>query len=50
MTTARPFRAPRDVAGAAIELQRESGRQFDAEVVDAFLRVLHREGELREAA
>lgn len=50
MTTPRPFRAPRDVADAAAELRRECGRQFDHEVVEAFLRVLEREGELREAA
>jgi signal transduction histidine kinase len=50
MTTPRPFRAPRDVAEAAAELRRECGRQFDYEVVEAFLKVLEREGELREAA
>jgi len=50
MTSARPFRAPRDLTDAAAELQREAGRQFDAQVVEAFLAVLCREGELRLAA
>ena len=50
MTTPRPFRTPRDVADAAAELRREAGRQFDAEVVEGFLAVLARDGELRLAA
>jgi signal transduction histidine kinase/putative methionine-R-sulfoxide reductase with GAF domain len=50
MTTARPFRTPREVCDAAAELRREAGRQFDGEVVEAFLTVLEREGELRLAA
>jgi signal transduction histidine kinase/putative methionine-R-sulfoxide reductase with GAF domain len=50
MTTARPFRAPRDAAEAAAELRRESGSQFDAGVVEAFLAVLEREGEGLAAA
>jgi HD-GYP domain-containing protein (c-di-GMP phosphodiesterase class II) len=50
MTTPRPFRSPRDITDAAEELRREAGRQFDAEVVEAFLSVLTRDGELRLAA
>jgi HD-GYP domain-containing protein (c-di-GMP phosphodiesterase class II) len=50
MTTPRPFRSSREPADAAAELRREAGRQFDAEVVEAFLAVLEREGELRLAA
>jgi len=50
MTTARPFRAARTHAEAAAELRREAGRQFDGEVVEAFLRVLERDGDLRACA
>ena len=50
MTAARPFRAARTAAEAADELRREAGRQFDAVVVEAFLALLGREGELRAAA
>jgi signal transduction histidine kinase/putative methionine-R-sulfoxide reductase with GAF domain len=50
MTTSRPFRAPRDPSDAAAELQREAGRQFDGDVVEAFLAILRRDGELRAAA
>jgi len=50
MTAPRPFRAARSTAEAVAELRREAGRQFDAEVVEAFLAVLEREGELRAAA
>jgi signal transduction histidine kinase/putative methionine-R-sulfoxide reductase with GAF domain len=50
MTTARPFRGPRAMADAREELRREAGRQFDSQVVEAFLAVLEREGEARAAA
>ncbi len=50
MTTPRPFRAARTTAEAAEELRREAGRQFDASVVEAFLALLEREGEVRAAA
>ncbi len=50
MTFERPFRPARDPAQAAVELRRAAGSQFDAEVVEALVRVLEREGRLREAA
>jgi signal transduction histidine kinase len=50
MTTPRPFRGPRDPGESMDELRREAGQQFDASVVEAFLEVLGREGELRAAA
>ncbi|HTR97714.1 MAG TPA: HD domain-containing phosphohydrolase [Candidatus Acidoferrales bacterium] len=50
MTTARPYRAARSAANAVSELRREAGRQFDGQVVEAFLRVLAREGDLPAAA
>lgn len=43
MTTPRPFRTARPASEAIAELRRESGRQFDGEVVEAFLAVLARE-------
>ena len=50
MTVERPFRPARDPAEAVAELRREAGSQFDAEVVEALVRVLDREGRLRDAA
>lgn len=50
MTSPRPFRAARTPAEAAEELRREAGRQFDGDVVEAFLGVLEREGEAPRAA
>ena len=50
MTVERPFRAAREPADAVAELRLEAGRQFDAEVVEALVRVLDREGRLQEAA
>lgn len=50
LTVERPFRAAREAAEAVAELRREAGRQFDADVVEALVRVLDREGRLREAA
>jgi len=50
LTVERPFRAARAPQDAVAELRREAGRQFDAEVVEALVRVLDREGRLREAA
>jgi signal transduction histidine kinase/putative methionine-R-sulfoxide reductase with GAF domain len=50
MTVARPFRPARAPADAVAELRREAGAQFDAEVVEALVRVLEREGKLRDAA
>ena len=44
MTTGRAYRPPRTRAEALEELRRESGGQFDPRVVDAFARVLEREG------
>jgi len=48
LTVERPFRAAREAAEAVAELRREAGRQFDADVVEALVRVLDREGRLRE--
>lgn len=50
LTVERPFRAARAPEDAVAELRREAGRQFDAEVVEALVRVLDREGGLQEAA
>ena len=41
MTSERPYRATRDHADACRELARCGGAQFDAEVVDAFIRASH---------
>jgi diguanylate cyclase (GGDEF)-like protein/putative nucleotidyltransferase with HDIG domain len=40
MTAGRPYRSARPPEDAALELRRESGRQFDRHVVDALLRVV----------
>jgi HD-GYP domain-containing protein (c-di-GMP phosphodiesterase class II) len=40
MTTDRPYRPGRSVAEAAEELESEAGRQFDPQVVEAFLAVV----------
>lgn len=40
MTTDRPYRKGMEVDIAASELRKNAGHQFDADVVDAFLRVL----------
>ena len=51
MTSHRPWRAPLSGDEACEELRRESGGQFDAQVVEAFLRVVGRDaGDLRAAA
>ncbi len=50
MTSPRPFRSPRSHEGAVAELRRVAGGQFDPEVVEAFVRILEREGEVRAAA
>jgi HD-GYP domain-containing protein (c-di-GMP phosphodiesterase class II) len=50
MTDQRPFRTPRAPAEAVEELRREAGTQFDAEVVEALVRVLDREGHSWDAA
>lgn len=50
MTETRPYRPSRSPGDALAELRREAGQQFDAAVVDAFLRVLARDGEAVRAA
>jgi HD-GYP domain-containing protein (c-di-GMP phosphodiesterase class II) len=50
MTVERPFRPARGPDDAVAELRREAGAQFDPEVVEALVRVLDRDGLLREAA
>ncbi len=40
MTSDRPYRAAMPVAEARAELQRCAGRQYDPQVVEAFLQVL----------
>lgn len=42
MVSPRPYRLPRKVPEAAAELQRESGTQYDPDVVNALVRVLAR--------
>ena len=44
MTTDRPYRKAMPVEAAIEELKRNTGSQFDPAVVDAFLRMLAREG------
>ncbi len=46
MTMGRPYKQQRTVERAALELVEYVGRQFDAEVVEAFLEVLKEEGKL----
>ncbi len=45
MTSGRPYRSARSREEAVGELRHEAGRQFDPEVVEAFLRALEREAE-----
>ncbi len=44
MTTDRPYRKAMPIEAAIEELKRNKGSQFDPAVVDAFLRMLAREG------
>ena len=44
MTTDRPYRKAMPVETAIEELERNSGSQFDPEIVEAFLRILARDG------
>ena len=50
MTCPRPFRTSLTPEAAVAELRREAGRQFDGEVVEAFVRLLERDEEFRAAA
>lgn len=43
MTAERPYKPPRGIEDAKLELKRCSGTQFDPEVVEAFLKVFERE-------
>jgi HD-GYP domain-containing protein (c-di-GMP phosphodiesterase class II) len=40
MTSERPYRAKRTRAQAIVELRRESGMQFDPDIVNAFIEIL----------
>ena len=40
MTSERSYRPALDAEGASLELRRGAGSQFDARVVEAFLRVV----------
>ena len=44
MTTDRPYRKAMPVEVAIEELERNSGSQFDSTIVEAFLRILARDG------
>jgi cyclic di-GMP phosphodiesterase len=44
MTQFRPYREPRSVSEAIEELRSERGRQFDPDLVDAFVRILEWDG------
>jgi putative nucleotidyltransferase with HDIG domain len=44
MTTDRPYRKAMSVEEAVAELERHAGDQFDPRVVEAFLRLLQRDG------
>ena len=44
MTTDRPYRKAMPVEAAIEELERNSGSQFDSTIVEAFLRILARDG------
>lgn len=48
MTSDRPYRPAPGIGYAIEELKRCSGTQFDPDVVSAFLRVLEREGKVKE--
>jgi HD-GYP domain-containing protein (c-di-GMP phosphodiesterase class II) len=51
MTSSRPWRVALSREAAMAELRRESGRQFDGEVVEAFIELMDQgEEELRAAA
>lgn len=43
MTAERPYKSPRGIEDAKLELKRCSGTQFDPKVVEAFLKALERE-------
>jgi HD-GYP domain-containing protein (c-di-GMP phosphodiesterase class II) len=46
MTSHRAYRQAMDVDAALAEIQRGRGSQFDAQIADAFLELLHRRPEL----
>lgn len=50
MTSDRPYRSGMDVSQAIEEIRNQSGRQFDPEVVDAFLRMMGDRGQAKECA
>jgi putative two-component system response regulator len=43
LTQKRPYKAAWPVAEAIAEIERQRGRQFDPEIVDAFLRVIEQQ-------
>jgi diguanylate cyclase (GGDEF)-like protein len=50
MTTDRPYRRRMPVEDAALQIQKEAGKQFDPKVVDAFLQLIELRPELAETA
>ena len=50
MSTARPWRPALPTDQAVGELRRESGKQFDGEVVEAFVKMLEKGDEDARAA
>jgi putative two-component system response regulator len=50
LTHARPYKKAWPVGEAVAEIERQSGRQFDPQIVDAFIELLREDGLLAEEA